>query len=70
MNITVNRLLPLRHALQTFRMMVVDSIDEYERFRDGIWVQGDTGDSLNAHICSARSTYLSVNHIVHSHFTM
>ena len=51
-------------------MIVVDSIDEPERFRDGIWVQGDTRDGLYAQSRSARSTYLSVNHIVNSHFIM
>ena len=51
-------------------MILVDGIDEPERFRDGIWVQGDTGDGLYAHTRSERSIYIGVNHIVHSHVTL
>ena len=47
----------------------MDGIDEPERFRDGIWVQGDTGDDLYAHTRSDGSICIGVNHIVHSHVT-
>ena len=55
---------------EPFRMIVVDSIDEPERFRDETWVQGDTRDGSYTNFHSVWSIYLGVNHIIHSPFTM
>ena len=43
------------HLSKPFRMILVDSIDEPEWFRDGIWVQGDTRVGSYAHIPSGLS---------------
>ena len=51
-------------------MIVVDSIDEPERFRDETWVQGDTRDGPYTRFYSVWSINLGVNHIVHTGYSL